>query len=247
MDIGTAKPSAAQRREIAHHLIDIRAPDESYSVGDFFRDAQRAVAAIQRRGKLAILAGGSMMYVNSLLGGLIAKPAVAAAARARARQLVAKLGAAAAHSRLKQLDPSSAARLSANDRQRIVRCFELHFATNRPPSELDTSPAKPTFAHVQRYLVPADPSSHRRGLAARFDAMLSAGLVCEVSGLIERYGEGIDALRTVGYRQIAAHVTGRISLDEARARGIVATRQLAKRQMSWIRRFQPAADRIVAV
>ena len=246
MDIGTAKPSLEQMSDVPHHLIDIRDPDDNYNVGCFFHDAEQAVAEVHSNGRLPILAGGTMMYVNALLGGLIPKPMVDGNSRKRARELLKTLGVANAHRKLCDLDHATADRLNANDTQRITRAFEIYFATKLPPSQLESVKSRrPAFEFEVRYLVPIDREQYRQKLADRFDAMLESGLVEEVSGLMERYGTEIDSLRTVGYRQMVEHLKCETSLAEAREKGVAATRQIAKRQMTWIRKFQPAREQIV--
>lgn len=239
-DIGSAKPGPEERRGVRHHLIDIRSPDEGYSAGDFVRDAEAAVASILARGAVPVLCGGTMMYVNALRGGLHDVPAVPEAVKRRVRAEVAEGGAPAAHARLMQADPVSARRLSPGDSQRIVRALEVYEATGRPLGAWVRGPRRPlSFAFDARYVVPPDRAALSLRLRERFEGMVERGLVEEVRGIVGRYGPGIDPLRSVGYRQVAEHVAGKASLDEAVEKGVAATRRLAKRQMAWIRKFSP--------
>ncbi len=247
-DIGAAKPSRAEMREVRHHLVDIRSPGEGYSAGDFVRDAEEAVASILARGAVPILCGGTMMYVNSLRNGLHDIPEVPDAVKRRVRAEVAEGGSPAAHARLDRADPATARRLSPGDSQRIVRALEVCEGTGRPLSEWVRGPRRPlSFSFVARYVVPSDRAALSPRLRERFEGMVERGLVEEVRGIVEEHGFGIDPLRSVGYRQVAEHVAGKVSLEEAVEKGVAATRRLAKRQMTWIRKFSPRDGETVTV
>ena len=247
-DIGSAKPDAKDRSEIPHHLLDIRLPTESYSAGDFFRDACQAVMGILARGKTPILCGGTMMYVNTLRSGINAIPAIPLEIHEAMIGLVKKEGAPAAHELLGIVDPDSARRLSRNDGQRLVRALEVYEATGRPLGDWVSDPSSVApFEFVARYLVPADRHALSLTLRRRFARMVDIGLVEEVRGIVGKYGSEIRPLRSVGYRQVAEYVLGSSPLDDAIERGVVATRRLAKRQMTWIRKFSPEKDEIVPV
>ena len=247
-DIGTAKPDAKARSEIPHHLLDIRLPTESYSAGDFFRDACTAVMEILARGKTPILCGGTMMYVNTLRCGINAIPAIPIEIHEAMVGVVKKEGAPAAHEMLGIVDPDSARRLSRNDGQRLVRALEVYEATGRPLGDWVTDPSSVApFNIVGRYLVPADRDELSLALRKRFSRMVDNGLVEEVRSIVDKFGSEIRPLRSVGYRQVAEYVLGTSNLDDAVERGVVATRRLAKRQMTWIRKFSPEKDEIVPV
>lgn len=240
MDIGTAKPSAAERAAVPHHLIDIRQPDAPYSAALFAADAQRACAEIAARGKLALLVGGTMLYFEALIDGLDAMPAADAAIRAEIEAQAAARGWPSLHGDLARVDATTAARVAANDAQRIGRALEVWRSTGRALSSFHTQrKAKSTLP-----LIALEPEArawlHAR-IAERFDAMLGAGLLDEVRRLRERPGVHADlpAMRAVGYRQaweaMAAGLTGDALRGAVRERGIAATRQLAKRQLTWLR------------
>jgi len=239
MDIGTAKPDSAERARAPQHLLDIRDPSQSYSAAEFSRDAHEAMAAIFARGRIPLLAGGTMMYLNALRLGLNDLPSADPVLRAEIEARAAQVGWPALHAELGRLDPATAARLAPNDSQRIQRALEVCRLAGRPMSAL--------FAEERlgitdtRYVTVSLEPSNRLALHARiekrFDAMLAAGLVDEVSRLHARSDlhPGLPSIRCVGYRQIWRHLEGEISLADAREQAIAATRQLAKRQLTWLR------------
>jgi tRNA dimethylallyltransferase len=239
LDIGSAKPDAATRARIPHHLIDLRDPLEPYSAGDFARDARVAVAGVLARGRLPVLVGGTMLYLRALLRGMAQLPPAQPALRAELEAEAARLGWAALHAELARVDPKAAARIHPNDPQRIQRALEVWRLTGRPISEWQAEAPQPLAGVAWRgfALVPGDRTRHARLLAQRFDAMLEAGLLGEVRALHARgdlHGE-LPALRSVGYRQLWEHLERRSTLAEARELAVVATRQLAKRQLTWLR------------
>lgn len=245
MDIGTAKADAALQQEIPHHLIDIRDPAEPYSAADFARDAREAVAEIHGRGRVPILAGGTMLYFRALLDGLSPLPPADPAVRARLDNLEAEAGVEALHGRLGEVDPEAAARLHPNDPQRIKRALEVHEITGKTISELQrVGEPGPDWAVLRMVIAPADRAFLHRRIARRFEKMLADGFLDEVRGLYGRsdLDESLPSVRSVGYRQAWQHLAGRIDHDEMVARGIAATRQLAKRQLTWLRR-ELEADR----
>jgi len=253
MDIGTAKPDAATRTAVPHHLIDIVDPTEAYSAGRFRADAIEAMAGIRARGAVPIAVGGTMLYFKALLEGMSALPAADPAVRARLDARAATEGWAALHAELARVDPVTAARLDPADAQRIQRALEVHEITGRRLSAIhgtrDAGGAPgPTIAVA---LVPGDRAALHARIAARFDAMLAAGLVDELSRLRKRCAltAELPSMRCVGYRQAWEFLDGGIDEAALRARGIAATRQLAKRQLTWLRAtpatvFEPTTPRV---
>ncbi len=253
MDIGTAKPTAAERAEVPHHLIDIIDPSEAYSVAQFRIDAMRLVAQISARGKLPLLVGGTMMYFKGLTEGLDDLPPANPEIRARLEAETAHIGSAAMHARLANIDPLTAARLEPNDTQRIQRALEVFALTGQAMSQLFSPRSKPKLPfHLLAFaLEPSDRSVLHARIADRFDAMLeessvykTANIVTEVAALRAR-GDlhlGLPSMRCVGYRQTWEHLDGLYDRQHLREKGIAATRQLAKRQLTWLRSMP---DRIV--
>ncbi len=242
MDIGTAKPSAAERAEVPHHLIDLRDPSEPYSAADFVRDAVAAVRGIRARGRLALIVGGTMLYAHALRHGLASLPAADPAVRERLEAEAAALGWPALHARLASLDPATAARLAPRDSQRIGRALEVIELTGRPLSAQLARSEVPPLRLSTIALMPADRAALHDRIAQRFDAMLATGLLDEVRALRARgdLHAGLPALRSVGYRQAWAHLEGQTDAAAFRAAGIAATRQLAKRQLTWLRSMPEA-------
>lgn len=249
MDIGTAKPSKALLAEFPHRLIDIRDPAEAYSAADFRADALAAMAEVSGRGKIPLLVGGTMLYYKALLEGLADMPAADAAIRAELEARAASEGLEALHRQLAEVDPVSAARIHRNDPQRVTRALEVYLASGVSMTEhrrrqaaqnpvLDASVAAQlpyTVAHLaiapaQRYVL------HER-IARRFLGMLEQGFIEEVEVLHRRSDlhAGLPSIRAVGYRQAWEHLDGELTRDEMTERGIIATRQLAKRQFTWLR------------
>ena len=242
MDIGTAKPTKEERASVPHHLIDILDPLEAYSAAQFRQDALRLVADISARGKLPLLVGGTMLYFKALRDGLDALPRADAEVRARLDEEAAAIGMPALHARLAQLDPDTAARLQPNDSQRIQRALEIIELTGQPMSQLLAKAPKTElpFELLPLSLEPSDRSVLHARIAARFDAMLNSadgGLVQEVKALRAR-GDlhlGLPSMRCVGYRQAWEYLDGIYDFSTLREKGIAATRQLAKRQLTWLR------------
>jgi len=253
MDIGTAKPDASERALVPQHLLDIVDPAEAYSAAQFRQDALATIAAIRERGRLPVLAGGTMLYFKALRDGLADLPGADPIIRAQLEATAAERGWPAVHAELQKLDPVTAARLAPNDSQRIQRAMEICLLSGKPFSSLleasgpGTSTPPPDIAHldfIEISLEPSDRSALHARIAQRFDAMLACGLVDEVAALRARgdlHAE-MPSMRCVGYRQIWRHLEGLSSLAEAREQGIASTRQLAKRQLTWLR---ARPDRIV--
>ncbi len=234
MDIGTAKPSRADREAVAHHLIDIVDPGERYSAARFVADASAAIVAIRDRGALPLLVGGTMLYFKALFDGLDALPAADPALRGELEARAAREGWPALHAELAVVDPESAARLAPRDGQRIQRALEVHRLTGRALTAWRTAAdghQPPLIA-----LEPLDRAWLHARIAARFEAMLAAGFVDEVRALRARSDLHADlpSMRAVGYRQASAALDAD-RLDALPATAIAATRQLAKRQMTWLR------------
>lgn len=241
MDIGTAKPSPAEQAQVPQHLLDIRDPAQSYSAAEFRADALRLIDEIRARGRIPLLAGGTMMYYKALRDGLDDLPQADPALRAELEARAARDGWPALHAELARLDPVTAARLAPNDSQRIQRALEICQLSGQPMSALLGRQRAAAGDDDNRYLTISLEPSERAALHARieqrFDAMLASGLLEEVRGLHARADlhPGLPSVRCVGYRQMWAHLDGEISLEEAREQGIAATRQLAKRQITWLR------------
>jgi tRNA dimethylallyltransferase len=241
MDIGTAKPTAAERAEVPHHLLDLRDPSEPYSAADFVRDAVRVIGEINARGRLPLVVGGTMLYAKALREGLSSLPSADAAVRARIEARAKERGWPALHAELARLDPATAARLPPNDSQRIQRALEVIELTGAPLSRLQNAPQRERNRAPLRLatiaLLPEDRAELHRRIAQRFDAMLAAGFLDEVRAMMARgdLNPDLPALRSVGYRQAWQHLLGETTFEEFRAAGIAATRQLAKRQITWLR------------
>jgi len=240
MDIGTAKPGAAERAVAPHHLLDIRDPAEAYSAAEFRADALALIEAIRARGRIPLLAGGTMMYFKALREGLDDLPSADPGLRAEFDARAARLGWPALHAELARVDPRTAARLAPHDSQRIQRALEIQRLTGQPMSTLLTrarSPAGGPSPYMTLSLEPSDRAALHRRIAQRFDAMLEAGLVDEVRALRRRpdLHPGLPSIRCVGYRQLWEHLDGVCDLAAARERAIAATRQLAKHQITWLR------------
>jgi len=239
LDIGTAKPGREVRARLPHHLIDICDPIESYSAGRFVSDAMVAIGAVHARRRVPLLVGGTMLYLRALLAGLAPLPPASVELRRGIDERAARAGWPALHAELAQLDPEAATRINPNDSQRIQRALEVCLATGRRLSELQRETVSPLASMPLRAwaLVPRSrPALHER-LARRFRAMMDAGFLEEVRALYRRgdLTARHSSMRAVGYRQLWAHLQGEYGLDEAVARGVAATRQLAKRQLTWMR------------
>jgi tRNA dimethylallyltransferase len=240
MDIGTAKPTSETRARIAHHLIDIREPSQGYSVGEFTLDVRQALQDIWSRGRLPLLVGGTMMYFHALTEGIADLPQADLAVRAAIDAKAAQQGWRAVHQELADVDPQAAARIHINDPQRIQRALEVHRVTGRTISELQQARVS-VFADVnvvEFALAPLERSELHTKIELRFKAMLEAGFVEEVRRLYERGDLSPEhpSMRAVGYRQMWRYLAGQSALNEATDEAIAATRQLAKRQLTWLRR-----------
>jgi tRNA dimethylallyltransferase len=236
-DIGSAKPSRSLRDRIPHHLIDIRNPEDIYSAGEFVTDALQAIETIRARGRLPILVGGTMLYFNALIRGIARLPTADPDIRRAIDADAAVRGWPAVHTELLAVDPMAAAKIHPNDAQRIQRALEVYRATGRPISEWqrETS-ARHTWRFSRLALVPTDRAWLHERIEQRFRQMMQEGFLEEVRALRARSSLAPEApsLRAVGYRQLWAHLVGEIDLPTAVARAVVATRQLAKRQLTWI-------------
>ena len=247
MDIGTAKPSVEEQATVQHHLIDILDPSASYSVMQFRQDAIKLVSEINARGNLALLVGGTMLYFKGLRDGLDALPEADPTVRSELDSEFTQFGSPAMHQRLQALDPVTAMRLKPNDTQRIHRALEIIQLTGLPMSDLLAKTEKPElpFQLMSFSLEPSDRSVLHERISRRFDVMLTAqpSLIDEVKALRQR-GDlhlGLPSMRCVGYRQAWEHLDGKTDLASMRELGIIATRQLAKRQLTWLRSME---DRI---
>jgi tRNA dimethylallyltransferase len=243
MDIGTAKPDAATLARAPHHLLDIRDPTEAYSAAAFCDDARWLMADIVARGKVPLLVGGTMLYFRALLRGLDDLPRADAALRKELEAEALARGWPALHSDLAAVDPVTAARLAPNDSQRIGRALEIFRLAGTPMSALlDRAQSELPYRVLQLALIPSDRAVLHQRIADRFDAMLADGLLDEVETLRRTYAltPDLPAMRAVGYRQAWAYLEGETSLSELREQGIAATRQLAKRQLTWLRSWPDA-------
>jgi len=238
MDIGTAKPDAATLAEFPHHLINLISPEHAYSAARFRTDALATMAEIGARGKVPLLVGGTMLYFKALIDGLVDLPSADPAMRAALDREAASRGWPAMHAELARFDPLTAARLHSTDAQRIQRALEVFRLSGRPLSALlaDGVRAAPRYRFVSIGLLPGDRNVLHQRIAARFDAMLAAGLEGEVETLRDKYSlhAALPSMRCVGYRQVWEVQHGLAPHRDLRDRGICATRQLAKRQITWI-------------
>ncbi len=237
LDIGTAKPTAAERASVPHHLIDICDPADAYSAGRFLHDARALIDAIRGRGRVPLLVGGTMLYFRALMRGLATLPPADPALRARIDARARDLGWPALHAELARVDPQAAARIRIADAQRIQRALEVHELTGEALSDRQRHMPGTDLRFSAHVLMPFERDELYRRLDQRFDAMLAAGLLDEVRGLHARrdLDPDLPSLRAVGYRQLWAHLDGRVGFSEAVAAGKRATRNLAKRQLTWLR------------
>ena len=238
MDIGTAKPSPDERRAVPHHLIDLLDPTERYSAGRFRADTIRTVGEIHSRGKIPLLVGGTMLYYRALSEGLDELPSANPEIRKQIDAEAVEKGWPALHAELAKVDLRSAARLKPGDSQRIQRALEVHRITGKPISEFLNLPKVELPFELKAFsLVPEDRSDLHKRIARRFDAMLISGLVEELNVLRKKFqlSAELPSMRCVGYRQAWEYLEGRVSEKELRETGIAATRQLAKRQLTWLR------------
>ncbi|RMM41077.1 tRNA dimethylallyltransferase [Pseudomonas syringae pv. aptata] len=249
MDIGTAKPSKAQLAEYPHRLIDILDPAQSYSAANFRSDALAAMAEITARGNIPLLVGGTMLYFKALLDGLADMPAADAQVRAQLEADAQAFGWQSLHDQLAVVDPVSAARIHPNDPQRLIRALEVYrvsgmsMTAHREQQTAQSTEAAASGRQQLPYTVanlaiaPADRKVLHQRIALRFEQMLDQGFLDEVLALRSRgdLHSGLPSIRAVGYRQVWDHLDGKLTRDEMQERGIIATRQLAKRQFTWLR------------
>lgn len=238
MDIGTAKPSPDVLAGVPHHLVDIQAPTESYSAGRFAADAREAVERIRSRGRLPILVGGTLLYLRALRDGLATLPRANPAIRRRLDREAELFGWEGLHNRLEKVDAAAAGRISPKDRQRIQRALEVYELTGEPISALQSRKRSRSGVPVRAVaLVPSDRGRLAQRIERRFDAMVEAGFVDEVRALRERgdLDPAMPSMRTIGYRQVWTYLDGDCDWPETRGKAIAATRQLAKRQLTWLR------------
>ena len=241
MDIGTAKPDQSEQDGVVHHLLDILDPTETYSVSEFRDDALRLIKDIRSRGKLPILVGGTMMYFNALVKGISALPAANECVRSELTELAASIGWEAMHERLTQVDPESAKRIHPNDPQRLLRALEVFEITGRPLSVLQQQNSPPLpYSVAQFAIAPQERSVLHERIKLRYEQMLEQGLIAEVENLFKRKDlhPDLPSIRCVGYRQTWQFLSGELNFEEAKERGVIATRQLAKRQLTWLRGWE---------
>ena len=241
MDIGTAKPSRAIQKIAPHHLIDIRNPDQNYSVADFCQDANRLIDDILRRKRVPILVGGTIMYFHSLQHGLSELPAADSSTRKQLEDFTRENGLQALHDRLAEIDPESAARIHSNDPQRIQRALEVYMLTGVKLSawHRTKAPMRRDRNIICIGLLPQDRSMLHERIADRFDSMLQAGFVDELKTLRKQWKltDALPSMRCIGYRQAWSYLEGQIDFGTMRDQAIAATRQLAKRQLTWLRHY----------
>ncbi|WP_051560169.1 tRNA (adenosine(37)-N6)-dimethylallyltransferase MiaA [Marinobacterium jannaschii] len=242
MNIGTAKPDAEMLAQYPHRLIDLRDPAEAYSAADFRQDALREIAEIHAGGRIPILTGGTMMYFHALQNGLARLPEANPLIRQRLLDQASAEGWAALHARLAEVDPASAQRLNPNDSQRLQRALEVYEVTGRPMSELwaEQEKQKLPYPVVPMAVMPAERSELHQRIEQRFDIMLGQGFEEEVRALWQRGDLNLQmpSVRCVGYRQMWEYFQGDWDYGTMRFKGVVATRQLAKRQLTWLRSWQ---------
>jgi len=242
MDIGTAKPTAEILAIAPHQLIDIRDPSEPYSAADFCQDALPAIQLSLSKGRIPLLVGGTMLYFRALQQGLAALPSADMVLRQQIAEQALQMGWPALHAKLNELDPVSAERIHQNDAQRIQRALEVITLTNKPLTHLYASQGQVAhdYDFINIGLAPVERARLHQRIAERFSKMLKQGLIEEVEVLKRRadLNPDLPALRSVGYRQVWDYLSQLINFEEMQERGIIATRQLAKRQLTWLRHWQ---------
>ena len=245
MDIGTAKPSAEERSRVPHHLVDVVDPDQGYSTGRWREEAIFKIQEILGRKRIPLLVGGTMLYYRALVGGLDALPPGNAEIREEIDEQAALRGWPALHAELARVDPRSAQRIPPGDSQRIQRALEVWRLTGKPLSALHGGAKSGLPFRLKAFaLVPRDRAELHRRIAARFAGMLQAGLIDEVKALRRNYRltAGMPSMRAVGYRQVWQYLEGEIDAAALAERAVAATRQLAKRQLTWLRGFEDVED-----
>jgi tRNA dimethylallyltransferase len=246
MNIGTAKPDRETLQAFPHHLVDMIEPHETYSAARFRDDALVAMREITERGRIPLLVGGTMLYFKALLEGLNELPEADPMIRLVIDTMAQEGGWPAVHAKLKELDPATAARLQPTDSQRIQRALEIYYITGKTMDELLQKPRYVYFpyAPIMIALVPGDRSGLHERIEQRFGQMLEHGLVAEVERLREEYGldATMPSMRCVGYRQALQHLNGELDLEALRSHGVAATRQLAKRQLTWLRSMEGVTE-----
>ncbi|MCD6046264.1 MAG: tRNA delta(2)-isopentenylpyrophosphate transferase, partial [Gammaproteobacteria bacterium] len=246
LNIGTAKPTPAELKTVPHHLIDIVDPEIAFSAGQFCRAAENAIADIEQRQHIPFLVGGTMLYLKSLLYGLSILPTASNEIRDAIIKDAQQYGWATLHERLKQVDPKAAARIHVNDPQRLQRALEIYYLTGKAQSDLFEAPKQGLVQQSHRVLtiaiMPQDRAVLHQRIATRFDAMLQNGLIEEVAALKKRpeLHAALPSMRAVGYRQVWHYLDGEYDYATMRDKAIAATRQLAKRQFTWLRRWPEA-------
>lgn len=241
MNIGTAKPTADILKIAPHRLIDIRDPADAYSVGQFRDDALREIQNIINQNKIPLLVGGTMMYFNALQNGIADLPQADQDTRNRLAEEIAQLGLQQLHERLQKIDPTAAARIHPNDPQRIQRALEIYEITGKTLTKfLQNQTTALPYSAINLAIAPTDRSLLHKNIAMRFEQMLKQGFVEEVEKLFRRADlhHDLPSMRAVGYRQIWDHLAGELTHDEMIERSIIATRQLAKRQLTWLRSWK---------
>ena len=241
MDIGTAKPSADEQAQAPHRLIDILDPIQSYSVAEFRRDALREMQDITNKGRIPLLVGGTMLYYKALTDGLSSLPAADQSIRREIEKQALTLGWGSLHQQLSEIDPVSAARIHPNDPQRLIRALEIYHLTKKSMTELSLNKLPPAPYQFSQFAIsPADRSVLHARISERFDTMLKDGFEQEVAQLKRRADLHTDlpSIRCVGYRQMWQYLDGEISYQEMKQKGLAATRQLAKRQLTWLRSWE---------
>lgn len=246
MDIGTAKPTVEERGGIPHHLIDILDPAEAFSTGQFRTRALALMDDITRRGKIPLLVGGTMLYFNALSSGLAVLPEADPVIRARLDRDLEQLGREVLHQRLVDIDPASAARIHPNDPQRVQRALEVYEISGKPLSSFFTADQEPVIPYqpIKLIIAPPDRKILHDIIARRFRQMLEQGFIAEVEALYNRgdLSEKLPSIRAVGYRQAWSYLQGEMDKETMIEKAIIATRQLAKRQFTWLRRETDAAN-----
>ncbi len=238
LDIGSAKPTSEELKLCPHHLIDVCEPTENYSAGEFYQDVQQVIQSIIGKGKIPFLVGGTMMYFRVLEQGISQLPSANPTVRKQIDSEAAANGWAKLHQELQRIDPTAAKKIDPSDKQRIQRALEVHRITGKPISSFHGEHKQPIdYQRLNLSLVPSKRDILYKRIENRFDAMLDQGLVAEVGHLLSKNSltSSHNSMKSVGYKQICEFIENKCSLDEARTKAVVATRRLAKRQLTWLR------------